>query len=114
MFQMILTLLLKKQQRRGEVDMGFLSDEQVADLLEDSEGEYEQDIKTLIKEYIDKCGAPAGSFYDMDVLTQIAKEMKITYNDKEVLKEAIDEIREDDDLISEVVNNNLKFFGDID
>lgn len=92
----------------------ILDKDRVSELMQESQGANKEDIKEMFRDYIEKCGAPTGSFYDKEILSEMAKEMNITYNDKNTLVEVIDELREEDNMISEVINNNLNYFGDLD
>lgn len=71
-----------------------------------------QDIKQEIKKYLNSFGVPDGSLKSDRVLKEIANHQNIAYESVDQLKEAIEDIKTDGDLIAEMVNNNLQYFGD--
>lgn len=88
-----------------------MDEEMIKDVLEESRNE-NQDVKRLIESHVVNTGAPSGSFADVDILQQIAHMERIDYDDVEELREAVEEILEEDSKASTIIENNLEFFGD--
>lgn len=94
----------------------LVEDETITDVLNETmkEEKSSRNIREAFEEYIRLYGAPKGSFYDVSVLKEMAEEMNVAYSDEETLLEAVEEVRENaEGLISETIENNLKFFNEL-